>query len=522
MEQIDYLNVNINKLVELIRQDTDNYKNLKTSLCGRAFELENKTLVADKIDIEKLSNLIDKENAEFQNKLKEIEDEKTKGFSLFSGKIKKSKQIKEVTKEHENKLMILNSRLNRKQQQYEENRILLQEIIDKLANRGIIWHHARKIIAKKIKENSLEKPKPKLKPVKLDSSEDVKRTGTKLNGEGTEDDTNKTFKEKNFFDMDEVYRILGLTPEEFREYQIILQYIYSNRERLRDVEISLKLRLALSFDGHLGKFKNLALYASDFALYNDIFKYLTMNDGADYANNFKRYMTAKINNDRLEIGKMDKFFRVEAMNLMQNSGFESEFIQRNYGAFEKEIRELYTSPSEMRKIIDRMNYPGQSYQQMHLAFQELVKQEITFRLRTKDMNQQILLQSNIKGENSVNSNEQGIFDTLFGSTNNLNGSIHPLDEYHDHHDNNYYDHLIHHEYNKNEHHHRHRPYHQFDDRQNLFEVFEDSLDDYESHVGYYADNYDDDIVDTDTTDDNSDNDNSDKMEEEQSYLFDND
>lgn len=379
------------KLEEFLKMDTNNYSDLKKSLCGRAYELETKIIISNKSDIEKLSNLIKKENFEFDSLMKDFDEKKensSKFFSMFSNRLKKSKEIKEIKKDHENKLIILNSRLNRKYKQLEENRILLQEIIDKLEERGIIWFQIRKLFEEKIRiglfahlNNS--KPKPKNTNIKKVSLHHFKKPQKQINSisDGIDGDSGKTFKEKNYHELEELYRILGLTPEEFQEYQIILQHIYHNREKLKDKEIAVKLRMAMAFDRNFGNFTNLAKYVSDFALYNDIFKYFTSNNGEDYASNYKRFLYAKVNNDRVELDRMTRFYKNETCRLLHDSGYGMDYIEKNHGVFELELRQLYTSPEDMRRLIERIEAPGETYEDMHRAFQELIRQEIHHRIQ---------------------------------------------------------------------------------------------------------------------------------------------
>lgn len=417
------------KYTEFLRLDTKNYTALNKSLCGRAYELETKTIKANRADIEKFKKLINKENTEFENRLKEIEDEKedTKNLlSIFSSRIKKSKTIKDETKDHNNKIMVFNTRMNRKIKQLEENRRMLQDIINKLQEKGIVWSKMKKLLEEQIRlgifyqrsiQNSVNKNK---KGITIIHSKKISRL---LNDNiGSDGDSGKTFKEKNFLGLEELYRILGLTPEEFREYQIILQHIYYNREKLKDREIAIKLRMALAFDRNLKKFTNLAKFASDYALYNDIFKYFMSNNGEDYEKNYKRFLYAKIQDDRVELEKMTRFYRDQTYRLLHDSGFGMGFIEKNYPIFEAELRQLYTSPIEMRRLIERIESPGTSYKDLHNAFQDLIREEISYRIRTsnlKNINSHSTIDSQYQNDNALQRDygEDTTYDSPYKSEN---------------------------------------------------------------------------------------------------------
>ena len=149
MKDFEYSNLNIVDMNAFLREDTKNYKDFKNSLCGKAYIIETQTLEDDRMIISVVSNQIKAEEKNYEAQKDELlkQNENSSVFSKLFGKNKK--QLKELEKVHNENMKELKDRLNHHQTLLQTHTLMLQNIIDKLKEKGFNWSEMKRLIEKK-------------------------------------------------------------------------------------------------------------------------------------------------------------------------------------------------------------------------------------------------------------------------------------------------------------------------------------------------------------------------------------
>ena len=226
MKQISLMKKSEEELTKFLLEDTENYTKLSNSLSGRIFEMEEKIVAQDKMEIARLEKELENSGIVLSKELEEIENLKPSGsaFARLGLGSRKKKLLAEAEKRFEDKQTILQNRLKNARKVYEKDRILLQELINKLDAKGIVWHELKRILSEKIAQGffvheKLTRQKQKKEEDNLYISKAQKTT--KLRGETKDGEGGRTFKEKNVIGRYDFYKIKGLTAAEKKEYEEI-------------------------------------------------------------------------------------------------------------------------------------------------------------------------------------------------------------------------------------------------------------------------------------------------------------
>lgn len=382
MKQISLMKKSEEELTKFLLEDTENYTKLSNSLSGRIFEMEEKIVAQDKIEIARLEKELENSGIVLSKELEEIENLKPSGsaFARLGLGSRKKKLLAEAEKRFEDKQTILQNRLKNARKVYEKDRILLQELINKLDTKGIVWHELKRILSEKIAQGffvheKLTRQKQKKEEDNLYISKAQKTT--KLRGETKDGEGGRTFKEKNVIGRYDFYKIKGLTAAEKKEYEEIFGHFIYDDKLCENPEYARRIRLALA-SASKNKYKNLVLYSSDKALYNDVFLYFIKEGGRQYKEDFDR-----IFNTRAASSQKTQFFLDKAYSMLNDSGFSAEFIKSHTGVYARELEKLMATPSEMKFVLSQLQHKDMSTETGKQAFENEVRREIERRMELK-------------------------------------------------------------------------------------------------------------------------------------------
>ncbi|MBQ8425095.1 MAG: hypothetical protein IJX17_03625 [Clostridia bacterium] len=324
MKDFQYSSLNIVEINEFIRKDTKVYKDLKNSLCGKAFDLETNQLNQDKATIDLITDQIKYEENNYEKMVYDLENPNLEGQSFFaklSIKSKNAKALKKLEKDHKNTLMILNNRLKKHKSEYEDHRVMLQHIIDKIKDKGFMWQEVKKLLEEKIRQGVFNNNKPK-KPKEEDNFEKevpVKPRKPKK----------KILNSGSFYGDPNYYDISDLTPEQRREWEKMLKNYNYNKEKLRqrEIETARMMRMTMMERNERGRYDNLLFGASDYSLFG-LFRDMHEHSGGPLS---------------------DADARNIARRRMRDSGFGLSGIERGINGFANDIRNLF-NPGERESI----------------------------------------------------------------------------------------------------------------------------------------------------------------------------
>lgn len=326
MKNFEYSNLNIVEINEFIRKDTKQYKDLKSSLCGKAFELETKIIEQDKATVQLVEDQIRYEDDNFDKMVYELENPNLDDLSFFaklSLKRKNALALKKLEKEHRDTIMVLQNRLKKHKSDYEDHRVMLQHIIDKIKDKGFLWQDVRKLLEEKIGRGVFNN---KVKPDKKQEEEGEiipvkpKKPKRKTVSSG--------FSDASFYGDPNYYDLSNLTPEQRREFEKLLRNYNYNKEKLRqrEIETARMMRMAL-FEKNSSNYQNLMFGLSDYALFKGLFRGL--HERPDNYDSAMRKM-------------------------MINSGYGLSFIDKNLYSFSSEFRRLFES-GDGNGLLGRIN-----------------------------------------------------------------------------------------------------------------------------------------------------------------------
>ena len=352
-------------LEEFLKKDTFNFKNFKSSLSGKIYfqeqivEREREKSLKIQLELEKLE-------IEFDKNLREIESFEPKSpFEKIKWQVNKKKLIKKLESERLKKYKILTEKNEKLQKSFQLNRENLQQLINRLQEYGILWSELKRLISEKIAlgfiifENQNKKSEVNQKSTvkihsNLTSSDNV-----------TDSEGGKTVKEKNLISKNEFYMIKGLTKQEKNEYRNILKHMLYFDKKCPDPVIALKLRMAL-IDLNDKKLNNLILRTSNVALFDDIFSIFSKDKDFIIKHDLDYY-----------------FKREKAFDMLQKSGYNKIFIEKNAGIYASELEYLFSSQRKMNFIFDELKNYNLDDQKVNLKFESVVKREINRRLALK-------------------------------------------------------------------------------------------------------------------------------------------
>jgi len=325
MKDFQYSNLNIVEINDFIRKDTKQYKDSKNSLCAKAYELETKTIEQDKATVELISDQIKYEDLNYEKMVAELENPNLEGQSFFakiSIKSKNAKALKKLEKEHNNTIMILNNRLKKHKGEYEDHRVMLQHIIDKIEAKGFMWHDVKKLYEEKLFRGVFNADKAKPKKDK-EEMEEVPLNPKKKKPK------RKTINAGSFYGDPNYYDVSDLTPEQKREWEIMLKKYNYNKEKLRqrEIETARMMRMAMMERNQNRNYNNMIFGLSDYALFHGVFRGL--HDAPQDLRNAMRRM-------------------------MIDSGHGLSFIDRNLNGFANEFQRMFGT-RDGRSMLDRIN-----------------------------------------------------------------------------------------------------------------------------------------------------------------------
>ncbi len=365
---------------DFLKKSTSNYTKFEKSICGKIYYIEERVIVADKALISSLENEIVQIRIEFENRLKEIKNMKLTGSFLekITFASKKKKLISEATKKFEDSELILQNRLKNAQEVFEKDRILLQELINKVEATGIKWYELKRLIQEKIArgflihKNLISRSRKKSD---LYLSKAIKRE--KVINDSNITDGGKTYKEKNLSNKQEIYKIKGLTPAQQQEYDEILKHILFKKNECKNPKIVLKFRDSLlKFDNE--KYKNMALFLGSKAIYDNLFMYFVKDGGLQYQSDYESLFSGAG-----AITTKSQFFRDRATKVLRESGYDNEYIKNNLKLYQTEIERLYSSPSDMQFILNNLSNSKINDINMNKKFEDEIKREINKRLEAR-------------------------------------------------------------------------------------------------------------------------------------------
>lgn len=379
MNKINIMKKSDDELTKFLVDDTENYNKLSSSISGRTLELDE-TVQADKKEIAFLENELDSARVMLDKELSEIENMKIEGspFAKLGLASKKKKLVQEAEKRFEDRQLVLQNRIKNAKKVYEQDRMRLQELINKIESQGISWYELKRILSEKIAQGFFvheQLVQKKKKDDMLIISKNKK--DTRLKAEIKDGDGGRSFKEKNVVGKYDFYKIKGLTLAEKREYEEIFGHFVYDDKMCENPEIARRIRLALA-EARNSKYKNLVLYTSDKALYNDVFLYFIKEGGKQFKQDFDR-----IFNTRAASAQKREFFIEKAYSMLNDSGYSSEFIKSHTGVYARELEMLMSSPSEMRFVLNQLQNKDLNTEMGKLAFENEVKREIERRIDVK-------------------------------------------------------------------------------------------------------------------------------------------
>ena len=363
MKDFEYSNLNIVDMNAFLREDTKNYKDFKNSLCGKAYIIETQTLEDDRMIISVVSNQIKAEEKNYEAQKDELlkQNENSSVFSKLFGKNKK--QLKELEKVHNENMKELKDRLNHHQTLLQTHTLMLQNIIDKLKEKGFNWSEMKRLIEEKMRQgvlllnsvsNSSSKVMPKVK-IPTEADYDISDLMRKLKKKMTDniDATERAVRERNYYMLDpNDVDFSNFSPQQRAEYEKLLYHYNYNRERLKHRENARMLRLGMYHsDIHHNKFHYCTKGLSDFAFEN-LFDFIFGNECEDFVKCHERYKVAIDSKDTKKIRDMDEFFEDKAKELLAKSGYSLSEIDSRLPYVERELKDVCDDPECIEHIVN--------------------------------------------------------------------------------------------------------------------------------------------------------------------------
>ena len=273
----EYSNLNIVELNDFLRKDTNNYKDLAGSLCGKIYLLETKLLPEAKSTVQVLENQISFEQSNYEKRVASLEEQEPPEGAGFFAKMSFKKQIakdlKSLEKDHEKTIDILEDRLKKHKKQLEDNNEALLKLMNKLKDKGFFWEEIRKLMEEKMRLGILsfdkanaEKNKPKVKKVDPREFEEIypKKPKKKPTTEGSGGSSGRDidfYGDPNYFDISK------LSPMEQIEFKKLLGRYNYNRNMFAEYEEAKRLRMSMFAMDRQRELNLLRMQTSDFGLH---------------------------------------------------------------------------------------------------------------------------------------------------------------------------------------------------------------------------------------------------------------
>lgn len=373
-------------------KDTENYSNTQKSLSFKILQAEEKVNEARNRALE-IEQRLDAARREYDEYVKSVEStEAPSPLAMISFARKKKKLLADAEKKLDDETEILLHNLDLAKNELRISRRRLQELINKLEASGISWNELKRILMEKIakgffEQNELHKPKHKERKSQISekaikqATEQLRLKQKKKKSDGTSEG-GRTFKEKNLIGKHDYYKLKGLTDEELKEYEELLKHMLYDDEDCIDPQTAWLIRFALLEDKQR-RLRTIALNSSNVALYNGVFSYFMRDGGMNYQRDFERlYKGQGMDSYRRT------FFHEKAHRLMAMSGFSERFISRNCRIYAKELETLFSKPSQIKYILNKVSKNLVDEELISKEFEYEVKREIERRLAMKKNLQQ--------------------------------------------------------------------------------------------------------------------------------------
>lgn len=408
MKDFEYSNLNIVEMNAFLREDTKNYKDFKNSKCGKAYELETKTLNEDKMVISVLQNQIDSEVKGYETRKKELLDQQ-ENFSVFQKMFGKGKkELKELETIHSETMKELKKKLDHHQTLLQTHTLMLQNIIDELKKKGFDWFEMKRLIEEKLAHNIInlnlinENNKPK---VRIPKAEDYDISDLmqkmKKNMDDAVDASRSELREKDFYDFNpNDIDLSRFSPAERDEYLRLLRKYNYNIDRVPDFERGRMLRLGMCGDPEHNHFPHMSMELSDCA-FCGLFDFIFGDNCSHFKEMHGKGMLAHDLMDTAKIREYNTFLDLKAREMLAKSNYSLSQIDLIKEPIKKELSKLICCPEKLEQIancdICSKNYVALASKNMKsrilsVSKKEALNKESNLVAELEDLNMQRSLQ----------------------------------------------------------------------------------------------------------------------------------
>ena len=273
-KDFEYSNLNIVELNDFLKKDTNNYKDLAGSLCGKIYLLETKLMPEDKSTIQVIENQISYEYSTYEKRVSDLEQQQVPENAGFFAKMSFKKQIDKNLKSHKKTLEVLENRLKKHEKQAAENKEDFLKLTNKLKDKGFFWEEMRKLVEEKIKlgilsfdKSNAEKNKPRVKKIDPREYEELHPQKPKKKPKSESGGSSGSGRDIDFYGDPNYFDISKLSPMEQIEFRKLLGRYNHNRDLFQEYEEAKRIRMSMFAMDRQRELDLLRMQTSDFGLH---------------------------------------------------------------------------------------------------------------------------------------------------------------------------------------------------------------------------------------------------------------